>query len=78
MLVVGATSRGGEHEPGDTPYDKRVLGIFHQELEQNDGCSPSRQTHNHQHVCFHYASSSIRNFLFAREMVIKLIVDMIP
>jgi len=78
VLIVGATRRRRDNESGDTPYDERVLGILHQELEKDDGCSPSRQTHNHQNVCFHFASGSVRNFLFAQEMVIKLIVDLIP
>lgn len=77
MLVVGATRCRGDNQPGDAADNERVLGILHQELEKDDGCSPSRQTHNHQDVCFHFASSSVRNFLLAQEMVIKLIVDMI-
>ena len=78
MLIVGAARGGRDDEPGNTPYDERVLGFLHQEFEEDDGCSPSRQTYNHQDVCFHFASSTARNFFYTQEMVINVIVDMIP
>ncbi len=77
MLIVGTTGCRGDHEPGNAAYDERVLGIPHQEFEKDDGCPPSRKTHNHQDVCFHFASRSDRNFFLAQEKVIRVILDMI-
>ena len=63
MLVIGTTGRRGKDEPGDAPYDERVLGILHQELKKDGCCSPSRQTNNHQNGCFHLASGTVSQFL---------------
>ncbi len=62
MLIIGTAGGRSDDEPGNAAYDECVLGILHQEFEKDDGCPPSRQTHNHQDVCFHFASSSVRNF----------------
>ena len=77
MLVVGPAGCRGDDQPDNTPDYKCVLGILHQKFEKDDGCPPSRQTYNHQDVCFHFASSTVRNFFLEKEIAVKLIVDMI-